>query len=600
MSARRRSLLARALVAAVVVATAVGCSGIPTSGEPQVIRVIDEPQSAPQPQAPQPGQQADQIVRDFVRASADADADAESAAAARQYLTSAGNTSWQRDTTSVVILRDDFRTDPTDEGEVELRGVQVAELDADRSYHSRANESFELTLHLDQVSGEWRIDDPPQQLVITQSAFQAAYYDRVVYFLNSTGDVLVPDFRYITIGSTPELKANRLVNLVLRGPSSSLAQAATSRLGSTAKLQSNVKLDANGNVLVDLTGVELRTQQDRLGLAAQLAWTLQSEAPGVVITVDGEPLDEAIEVFTTANTASFNPDRRPGTGNFSLDPYYLDARGRIINLTTGTSMWGEWGRSGDTESAAMSAANGTVAAVSAAPGGEVRQLLIGRPLDRSANPESVLKAASITTPSFDRAGNEVWVVQDGATKPYKPQVIRFTTTTPITREKVLAPGLADLGPVTALVLSPDSTRVAVVAGENLYVGVIKTAQAQDGATTLSIDGLNEIDPGLTSVGPVAFLSATQLLVGAKVGTSGTGFRTVQQVSVDGQERRTVTDTNIFGDVSSIAVGSGGNGPVLIAFDDRVWKLEGNLRSGSWVSPDPDAAVIPGVAPFIPN
>ncbi len=582
---------------------AAGCADIPSSGPAQDVLPIEQPDAPQTPAAVQAGLPPDSIVRDFISHSTDTSQDtkaANSLAVARQYLTQDASKNWHPDSAEVVVLRNDYRVEVGAKDTVLLKGTEIATLGTDRAYHAVPGRAYEKTLQMQKVAGEWRISDAPEQLLVGETDFRNSYYERVVYFLNRTGTVLVPDPRYVTPGPTPANRADRLVRMLLAGPSSTLAAASdsvTSQLaapaGGKVALRSAVTIDEN-LVRVDLTGVDVSGKGAKMALAAQLAWTLQSEGD-VVITIDGEPLDPLVPSYSTTNTASYSPDGTPGNGNLPLDPYYVDSAGRIISLgrNPGKAMWGRLGTSGSVIAASMSAANGTLAAVSRSSTGQ--ELLMGKPL-QFQNAEPVLAADSLTVPTFDRAGNEVWVVQDGADK---PQVIRLTTSSPVTRQVVAAPELAGKGAVTSLVLSPDGVRVAVVADSKLYVGVVTISKAQPSdQSTLSISGLTEIDPQLSDVGPVAFRSAAQLVVGAKVGSSSSGFRVLHLVSVDGRERTAVSDDGIFGDVDAVA--NGLDGTMLTSFDGRVYQLDGTPRSGEWVSPDPNAAVVTGSAPFVPN
>lgn len=534
------------------------------------------------------------MVHAFIDAAADTTLDAQAGkrfAAARQYLTAGASAKWQvADGTPVVVLKDAYRADRrADDGSIEVSGTQVAGLDADGGYHAVAPKPYAVNLKMTKIKGDWRIENPPADLLITSSNFGTSYHYRTVYFLNSTGTVLVPDRRYLIVGATAAARAGQLVDLLFGGPSPALRKAVSSRLGAGVSLQSTVTVDdPTGDIRVALKGVD-PSPQARLQLAAQLASTLQTEGNGVLITIDGQQLGG--KAFTVQNTQSFSPDQIPADGPaVPLDAYYTDPEGRIVSLQTGQAMWGRVGHSGGVVSAAMSAANGTLAAV--ATTGTGQELLIGRPLENQ-NAVSVLPATTLTAPSFDRAGDEVWVVQDGA---INPKVLQLTTTSPTSRQVVDASELAGKGTVTALALSPDGVRVAVVAGRKLYVGVIISERSDTGGPpTTSITGLVEIDPSLIDVGPIAFSSADDLLVGAKV--TGAVFVTLHQISIDGSVDAPLTDTNITGDVTDVAVG---NGQTLAAFDGRVWKLDGSQTTGQWVSPDPQSQVVEGSTPFLPN
>ncbi|MDQ2845646.1 MAG: LpqB family beta-propeller domain-containing protein [Actinomycetota bacterium] len=600
---KRRSALAAVSLALLLFL--VGCAGIPSSGEVHDVQTIGAAPSQGAPVGPISGQEPDLVVHAFIEAAADTTLDAQAGkrfGVARQYLTTEASDKWQVGdaSTPVIVLRDAYRADRgADDGSIKVSGTQIATLDAGGAYHAVAAKPYAMNLKLTKVKGEWRIENPPADLLITTTNFGKAYNYRTLYFLNSTGTVLVPDRRYLIVGATAAVRAGQLVDLLFRGPSSSLQQVVTSRLGAGVKLQSNVTVDdPTGDIRVALTNVD-PSPPARQQLAAQLAFTLQTEG-NVVITIDGQQL--GTKAFTVHDTQSFSPEQIPAGGPaVPLDPYYTDAQGRIVSLQTGQAMWGRLGHSGGVQSAAMSAANGTLAAVATTETGQ--ELLIGRPLEYQ-NAVAVLPATTLTTPSFDRSGDEVWVVQDGATN---PKVLQLTTSTPTGRQVVDVPGLTGQGPVTALALSPDGVRVAIVAGHRLYVGVIVSQPPDSGGSsttppgsgggspTTSITGLVQIDPSLTNVGPIAFSSADGLLVGAKVASAV--FVTLHQVSIDGSVDSPLTDTNITGDVTDIAVG---NGQILVGFDGRVWKLDGSQSTGAWVSPDPQSLVVEGSTPFLPN
>lgn len=574
-----------------------GCSGVPTGGPAQDVRTVESPPAPEAAPAPQDGQAPEVVIRGFITSSADNRSDQSanvSFAAARRYLTDRAAASWDPQAASVVILADEYRTVRGDGDTFTVTGTQVGTLDGDRAYRSLPGAQVKIPLQLIQVAGEWRINAAPDQVLITESTFNSNYLERQLYFLNRTGTVLVPDPRYLPRGTTTAGRASRLVTMLLAGPSSELGAAATSRLGSGATLSSNVTVDADDVVQVDLTKVGPVTGQAELALAAQLAWTLRSEGTGVRLSLDGSPIDPTDPVYTPDSTSAFSPDTLPPGGRSAQQiPYYLDPEGRIISLEDGQAMWGALGVSGRVVAADMSAATGTLAAVTRTLTG--RELWVGRPL-QFQQAKSVLTAETITTPSFDRGGTEAWVVVNGDSR---PQIKRITTGDQLARQDVSAPGLAGKGAVTALTLSPDGVRVAVVAGGVLYMGVIQQQKSADGgAPTLSVVRLTELDPDLDDVGPVVFRSSTQLLVGAKAGSGpGVRTRTPQAVSIDGRPGIPVTDVGIIDDVTALAIGGD---VTLTAFGGQVRRLTGAATTGRWDPPESDSPQLDGSGPFIPH
>lgn len=642
---RRRSPVATFILGVVAVLVA-GCAGLPTSSAPKVVRKVADQSIAAAPQGPDPGQQPEQIVREFIHASAltEYDTAGESFVAAREFLTPAAQKSWRADSSStkIIVLSDDFSAtpDPDNPGAVAVTGRQIGEVEPDRSFRPIDSAKFQVTVHLDQTNGQWRISDPPADVLITQGDFSTALRQRTVYFLDSTGRVVVPDIRYIPNSHSPDLSANRLMDLLLRGPSKQLAGAARTQLGPGAELQSNVHIDSAGVAHVDLTGVDVSTAAARQALAAQIVWTLDPDVQQIAITVNGLPLntagapdttgaaattpDNPNNVFSLASgtVAGFSPDQVPGSGQAVSDAYYIDG-GVILRLSDSTPMWGSVGTgSVHVMSAALSAASGALAAVVRdSDGGQ--ELLVGRPFDHQPA-VTALKATTLTQPSFTRWGYAAWTVQNGAEQPEVYQVT-IGSGSP-TWSRVAAPGLAGIGPVTALALSPDGVRVAIVAGGTLFIGVISASpDASEGSsgsagTTgaagsgggsgsgasgtehhgLQITGLSVLRPDLTDVGPVTWEDSTTLLVGAKV--TGSSHRTVFEVSVDGQSEDAITTSqvfgDVFGDVEAIA-SSNSDLPLLISFGGRIWQLQGGRLTGQWVPPD-GRNWMTGTMPFYPN
>jgi hypothetical protein len=592
---------------------------VPSSSAAFDVTQIADQVSPVAPDAPTPGQSPDQIVRGFISASARTDVDTGSGssfAAARQYLTPDAQASWQPGTQPVVVLGDGYRTDvdTADPGIVTVSGLSPGTLDIERSYHTETAAAYGRPVHLVQVDGEWRISDPPPELLLTSTEFSSAFRQRVLYFLDRSGTGVVPDVRHVVVGATPANRANRLLSMLIHGPSASLAGAVESQFTSKSALRSNPSVDSDGVLQVDLTGVDVSTTEANRALAAQIVWTLSPTSPRIGITVDGEPLDPTQLVYTINSVSSFDPDRLAGTGQVASDPYYVTPAGAINGLLDGQPVPGPLGAAAvPVSSAAMSSATGAMAAVATDPAGG-QELLMARPQETD-RADPVLKAGTITLPSFTHAGDEAWVVQNGASK---PEIYRLSTSANPSRERVGSDGLTGKGAVTALSLSPDGVRVAIVAGERLYLGVIAPAP-DDGAvdaptsdpaapTTdpaaesasaqkpLIVTNLTLLRPDLLHVGPVVFANSRELMVAAT--TTPNSFRSLWDVSLDGFESRKITDRGIFGDIDGLAVAAGE--PMLITFGGRVWQLMGSQTDGQWQSPLADQPFLNGASPFYPS
>ncbi|HOZ56656.1 MAG TPA: GerMN domain-containing protein, partial [Nakamurella multipartita] len=296
---RRRLAVLLALLCGVLVA---GCTAIPgSSAAVDVTRIADQVDPVV-PDAPTPGAQPDQVVRGFIAASARPDADGgtgSSFAAARQYLTPEAQAAWQPSTQPVVILDDNYRTevDQAASGVVTVAGNSPGGLDAQRSFHS-ASTAYARALHLVKVDDQWRISDPPPDLLLTSADFPSAYRQRVLYFLDQSGSVVVPDIRHIVIGQTTANRASRLLAMLLDGPADAIKNAVTSSFTARSGLRSNPSVDPDGVLQVDFTGVDTSTTEARRALAAQVVWTLSPTTPRISISVVGIPLDPAQPVYT--------------------------------------------------------------------------------------------------------------------------------------------------------------------------------------------------------------------------------------------------------------------------------------------------------------
>ena len=82
---------------------------------------------------------------------------------------------------------------------------------------------FRTTFDLTKVDGEWRIEDLPQGLLLSQSDVDRAFRSFSVYFFNPAFETLVPDPRMVPVIG-PGL-ATTLVRRLVAGPSDWLQPA---------------------------------------------------------------------------------------------------------------------------------------------------------------------------------------------------------------------------------------------------------------------------------------------------------------------------------------------------------------------------------------
>ena len=290
------------------------------------------------------------------------------------------------------------------------------------------------------------------------------------------------------------------------------------------------------------------------------------------------------------------------------DPFYVSPGGAIAGLLDGKPVAGPLG-TGDPAvlSAAASATTGVTAAVATDPlGGQ--QLLLASP-DQVDRADPALKAETLTQPSFTRSGDEAWVVQNGANK---PEVYRVSTSGTPSRERVPADELAGKGAVTALALSPDGVRVAIVADGQLYIGALTPAPAE-GASAPTTSRCGRAGPvGRTDAGgdrridlaarppPGRRPDDLRQLPGAGGRRRDHPGGIPQPVEHQHRRVRVAKDQRQRDLRQHRRVGAAVNEPMLITFGGRVWQLQGSQADGKWQSPVADQPFLNGSSPFYPS
>jgi hypothetical protein len=437
---------------------------------------------------------------------------------------------------------------------------------------------FTRQFTVEQVEGEWRISDPQDGLIILEPDFGRLYDQRAAYFLDPTGQRVVPDLRYLITG---EAQPTALLGRVLDGPSTGLAAGVRNPLMG-AELRRAVTVDGQ-TATVDLTGLTADPTPVLSEICAQVVWTLQQLRPirTVRILIDGEPviLDGVPMGQTVDDWTSFDPDAVP----VDAVGHYVDAGG-LRTVTTGEATSGPAGAGGyGLASAAVSADPRTgklsfLAGVRSDNGGAT---LLAGPYGGDLAP--VLGGTSLSEPSVAATREEAWVVRDGV------DVFRVAAGGP--PQAVNAPTLAGLGRAGALQLSPDGVRAALVVdgpkGPTLYVGFV--VRAEDGGVALR--DLREVAPTLSQVVDVAWQDSGTLLVLA--GDAGEDRIVPYSVGVDGWGLVSVPTSGLPGQPTAIAAAP--TRQPLVSAGGTIWELAG----GTWVTLLRGREPLPGTAPFYP-
>ncbi len=279
--------LTPALVALVLLLS--GCVGLPETGpilsEPAGQIVDDEAPVDFTPGGPQAGASPVEIVRGFLVAM---QATPLNTSVARRFLTAAGSSKWVPEN-GTVVYTSETRTLSGDD--VRLNLADTVELDERGSWlGGRGDAQYTLDLVLER--GEWRIDNPPDRLIIPQTHFENRFHQHFLYFFDKTGEVLIPEPVYVPTGA----QGTTFLTLgLLRGPEQDLLGVERTFIPARTTLDDlSVPVSPDGTVDVPLSDEVLDLDDAALSRAfAQLAWTL-AQVPGVDqmrVTVDGSPLD---------------------------------------------------------------------------------------------------------------------------------------------------------------------------------------------------------------------------------------------------------------------------------------------------------------------
>jgi hypothetical protein len=560
-----------------VVLMVAGCSTVPTSSPTvQITQAAARPSTdvGIEPLPPEKDATPDEIVRGFIDAAAST---VHGHPVARKYLSPQAARSWSDESGITVITSPSAVTTDTgavqhDTGAVSLRANEVGTVDTHGVFSVGTERLYSRSFTLVQVKGQWRISDPPDGLLLQEPDFQRLYDDREAYFIDPTGQRLVPDPRYLITG---ESQPTTLVQRLLDGPSAALADGVRNPLAG-AQLRRAVTVTPR-TVTVDLSGVGNQPAPVLSEICAQIVWTLaQLSLANVEVLLDGQPVDVdgVPTVQNTGDWESFDPEGVP-VGSVGL---YVD-KGAVRTASDGKPIPGTAGTGTYSLSSAAVATDpksgepDTMAGVSGIGGrATLRVGQYGKDL------ASVLVGNTLTAPTVAATREEFWVVRDGAAV--------FRVSAGGQPQAVAAPSLPGLGHVSSLRLSPDGVRAAVVIDGTIYVGTV--VRSDDG---VSLHNLQAIAPSLTLVADVAWDSSATLL--ALAGDASQQRMVPYQIGIDGFGLEPVATSGLPGQPTAIGAVPGRQ--PLVSAGGTIWQQSG----GTWVTLIRGQEPLPGRAPFYP-
>ena len=560
-----RRLLA-ATTACVALAALAGCATLPTRG--QALPVKEAPAGLGQgtdypqliPAAPGKGWNPEQIVAGFLAASASFSQDH---AYARLYLAPQWARTWNPGWAVTVVsgqpvpklVLPKYINKPANNPRVTsvaVSGVQLASISANGQYQQVVNgPARKIRFSLTKVNGQWRITDPPNRLLLSNSEFHRVYQPRNLYYLDSTGRILVPDPVFVPLQATTTDLAKRLVAALGQQPIGWLQGATQTSFPRGTRQLSPVKIEGSAAV-VNLGGTIAGASSETLrNVAAQLVWTLTSASYGpsaitsVRLEVNGEPQQipgspNGIAARSTYITMVPVPSADAGLYFVASDKTVqsLPASGAAQPAPAQPApVPGQVGTGAVpmTSIAVSPATSGTPALAGIAANG--RDVWIGA-LTRDARLDRWRPGGKVTSLSWDRAGDlwaatskGVWLLQAGGKAP-------------------TAVGLPFDGQqqVTMLRVAPDGVRVAMIVrgpdGSHVMVGAITRS-----GSAASIGSPVQVGSKVARPGGVSWYDADNLavLVGA-----GTAAAQVHKVPVNGSQ-----PTLIAPDANAISLTVGG-------------------------------------------
>ena len=465
-----------AVLLAGLIAMLPGCAGVPDSSAPQAIGTVELPSPKQLPE-PNPSMGTDQLLREFLKATADP---ANRHLAARQFLTDSASKDWDDQGSALLIDKVVFtETRSAEKISVAMQADILGSLSDVGVFETGDGKLPDPgAIELVQTPTGWRINRLPNGVFLDWQQFQAAYKRYTLYFVDPTGKTVVPDPRYVAV-SDPDLLATELVNKLLAGPRPEMANAVRNLLGPPLKLRGPVtRADGGktgvgrgyGGARVDLENLTTTDPASRLLAAAQLIWTLaRSDVKGpYLINVDGAPLDDRfVDGWKTTDVAATDPGAVDGApaGVHAL----IDGAMVALDGQAATKVNGSFGTMPDQRAASFSRSGRDVASVVGAPNA-------GASLWIGPNGGQAVRATDgrgLSRPSW-ALDDAVWVVVDGNSV---VRVIRESASGQPARIPVDSAAVTSRfpGAISELQVSRDGTRVSmVIDGQVVLAGVEQT------------------------------------------------------------------------------------------------------------------------------
>ncbi|TXH27272.1 MAG: MtrAB system accessory protein LpqB [Mycobacterium sp.] len=578
---------------AVLMLVLTGCAGVPSSSAPQAVGTVDRPAPRNLP-TPSPGMDPDLLLREFLKATADP---ANRHLAARQFLTESASRSWDDAGSALLIDRVVFvETRGTDKVSVTMHADILGSL-SDVGVFETGEGALPDPGPIDLVKTPrgWRIDKLPNGVFLDWQQFQSTYKRDTLYFVDPTGKTVVPDPRYVAV-SDPDLLATELVTKLLSGPRPEMASSVRNLMAAPLRLRGPVtRADGGktgvgrgyGGARIDLESLSTTDPHSRQLLAAQIIWTLfRAGVNGpYVINADGAALDDRFaEGWNTSDVAATDPGADPG----AAAGLHALAGGSLVSLEGDNAprVAGAFGQLPGQTSAALSRSGQEVASVvTLRPGApDMAQSLWVGPLNGDA--AQALDAHTLTRPSWS-LDDAIWIVVDGTNV---VRAIQEAASGQPARIPVDSSAVATKfpGPISALQLSRDATRAAMVINGQVILASVELREG--GQLALTYPRRLGFGLGNTALS-LSWRTGDDIVVTRTDGAHPVSYVNLDGVNSDGPTR------NLVVPVSTVAANTS---TVYLADQRGILQLSGSAADNNLMWTDIRPLMVAGALPVLPG
>ncbi|WP_234948356.1 MtrAB system accessory lipoprotein LpqB [Corynebacterium sp. CNCTC7651] len=514
-------------------ALAAGCASLPSTSDPHVLRPYTPQASAAPVVTPEDGKEPDLLLRDFYAASAIPSSDYE---AARAFMTQQASAAWDPTDETLVVDRIGVNTLPggtLNRRSFSVHGNVVGVLGQGGSFRPERG-TYEATIEMEQVAGQWRISSLPAGVVLERTELRNQYQPFNLYFFDARGQELVTDRRWLF--TRRETLPSALISLILEGPAKRLLPAVPD------SLPAEVSYTGYEDGAYLFSGFGAVREDERTQFAAQVVWTLASAGISGPYTLlaDGAPLVPNAETLTTDDFVELSPlVQAAGTARlYSL----TDGRISLIDGGVATPLDGELGNSGSVQTAEITASGNWVAVLGGT--GEAPAVIRAGVLGDEGR--DFITATTFTRPSFEARAAAVWTVADG-TRILRS--VRSAATGEVTTEEIFAE-MPDgvTGNISVLRLSRSGARVVMVVDGHLYTGIVERRATGERAIVNVLEYASELGG---SVVAADWQPDGSLIVGTSSSVSP-----VLRVEQDGSSATALSVGNISAPVVAVAASPG--------------------------------------------